>query len=200
MLNGSNVWQKFNNLIMFPFRVAFDFLPFAHLAWMRVYTASCGMYTVEGAAEWNLFAREMKERECAFLYVWCHTTKPRSTVLRNSNTATDLECQVSFWHGWWLPLPSPSLLTPITNFQAEKVRQRDAGVDPSHHGEGRWGIDSLSIQRRPRHSCQWASTWLTPLNKWRNMITISEVAATLKTTIDYVCSPQHTHTWEITWT
>ncbi len=92
MLNGAGVWQKFNTLIMFPRRVAFDSFssfPFA------LNEGLCGLlwhvYTVEGAAELNLFARGMKERECGFFLCLMSHNKERSAwkrcVLRNSNTA-----------------------------------------------------------------------------------------------------------------
>lgn len=100
---------------------------------MRVYAVSCGMYTVEGAAELNLFARGMKERECGFLICLMSHNKERSAWKhRAAKAATQhsyklrMPCQLSAL----LTFPPLSFsLVPVKNFQAEKMRRRDAGVD-----------------------------------------------------------------------
>lgn len=182
---------------------------------MRVYVVSCGMYTVEGAAELNLFVRGMKEHECAFLYVWCHTTKSVSAwkhcaAEQQHSTVTNLECHVSFRHCWLLPplsfsshasqkLPGRENETERcwsqkTGLRAKKKRERRVSdsLQPVHPTPAEAGLHPLPLLPDTHVHSLYACTSIIPLNKNQRMITISKVAATLKTTIDYVCFPRCT--------
>ena len=195
---------------MFPFksclRRLFLFPP--HLPRMRVCVLSRGMYTVEGAAELNLFARGMKERRCGFLYVWCHTTK-------SAQPGRAFAAKQQHKHGYKLRMPRQlsALLTfpPLSLSLSLSLRlcSRQSKKLPGG-GSERERLQEL-ISRGQAFEWVAASAGLHPpslLPVWTHLDHPSKcvpkhdyksqkVAATLKTTIDYVCF--HCCSWEITW-
>lgn len=153
----------------------------------------------EGARMWCFYMFDVaQQRALSLEALCCETATQHSYKLR-------MPCQLSAL------LTSPPFsfpLMPVKNFQAEKMRQKDSGVDilqktqAARESRGRVSDSLQSVHPMPA----WA--WLHPLSlcvrtsiaplRRPSLITTSKVAATLKTTIDYVCFPRGT--WEITWT
>lgn len=126
----------------------------------------------EGARMWFLLCLMSHNKERS---AW-----KRCAAKQQHSTVTNLECRVSFRHCWLsLPCFFSLPLMPVRNFQAEKVRRRDAGADTHQMtgfreeagGMSEWQITLLSVPRQPEQdcipclSCLCLCTQITPRNK-----------------------------------